>query len=364
MKRDQRAALPSGLEWPLSTWLEGASDLSRFRRRWLGRAPVVLPPRDGAWRSLAPGFEVLRDFVASGLPFQVVAERRYDRSGESRRLGRALARGETVYVPQVHQVLPRLMRLVVAIRVALMGPLREECSFLFLAEGRGREGMGLHHDGEVDSFWLQLEGRRTVTIGPPVPRGTAEDLAAGLVGSRREGWVTSDLQPGTLFYMPARIPHRVLYHDRSLALSLTWQVLDARRAWRLRGRLAAGRRPAPSEVASLTDWDVVSGRADPIPPPSRHRLFTQVPAVAGPLSRGGREFPLWIAGGETLSLPATALPLARHLARMPAWRWAPAGRGGPDWLALLIERGVLAQRDLPLRIVPSDPSALDGWRFA
>ncbi len=363
MKRDQCAALLSGIEWPLSSWFAGASALARFRDRWLGRAPVVLPPRDGAWRSVAPDFETLRDFVASGLSFQVVAERRYDRSADPRRLGRALARGETVYVPQVHQVLPRLMRLMVAIRAALMGPLREERSFLFIAEGKGREGMGLHHDGRVDSFWLQLEGRRTVTIGPPVPPGTAQDLDHGLIGSRREGWVTSDLQAGTLFYIPARIPHRVVYHGRSLALSLTWQALEPRRARQLRDRMAAGGGPAPSEVTSLTDWDVVSGRADPIPPRSRQRLFTQVPAVAGPLSRGGRQFPLWIAGGETLWLPAAALPLARHLATMPTWP-SSAARGGPEWLALLIERGVLARRDLPLRIVPSEPSALDGWRFA
>jgi hypothetical protein len=33
-------------------------------------------------------------------------------------------------------------------------------------------------------------------------------------------------------------------------------------------------------------------------------------------------------------------------------------------LAPLIDTGILGPRDLPLRIRPDDPGALDGWRFA
>ena len=51
-------------------------------------------------------------------------------------------------------------------------------SFLFLVDGRGREGLGLHHDDEVHAFWLQLAGRRTVTLGHPVGRGTPQELPA------------------------------------------------------------------------------------------------------------------------------------------------------------------------------------------
>jgi hypothetical protein len=40
---------------------------------------------------------------------------------------------------------------------------------------------------------------------------------------------------------------------------------------------------------------------------------------------------------------------------------ASRGRGT---LEPLVRRGVLGERDLPLRIVPEDASALDGWRFA
>src|SRR4030095_5549768 len=109
------------------------------------------------------------------------------------------------------------------------GPGREECSCLFLAEGQGREALGLHHDGEVDAFWLQLEGRRLVTIGPPVPPGTPEELPARALPARvgahpsAHGWWTGPLEPGTLFHLPPRTPHRVIYRGRSLALSLTWK---------------------------------------------------------------------------------------------------------------------------------------------
>ena len=44
--------------------------------------------------------------------------------------------------------------------------------------------MGLHHDGPVDAFWLQLEGRRTVTLGAPVAPGTPQDLPAMVRGPR------------------------------------------------------------------------------------------------------------------------------------------------------------------------------------
>ena len=91
-----------------------------------------------------------------------------------------------MFLPQVHQVLPRLARLMVALRHAFCGPFREECSFLFVVAGAGRAGMGLHQDGAVDSFWLQLEGRRTVTTGPQVPRGTRADLDEKVIG---RGWV-------------------------------------------------------------------------------------------------------------------------------------------------------------------------------
>jgi mannose-6-phosphate isomerase-like protein (cupin superfamily) len=247
-------------------------------------------------------------------------------------------------MPQIHQVLPRVARLMAALRASLFGPGREETSFLFIVNGKGRQGMGLHHDGEVDSVWVQLEGRRTVTTGPPVPRGTRADLdEARMIG---RGWITRQLEPGSLFYMPPRTPHRVLCHGRSLALSLTWKT---------RTKPPTGARAA----AALTTWDVVEGRAEPIPRTSRDRLWTQVPVFAGPVDRKRGDFPLWLPGG-VVRLPARAHSLAGRLSTMPSLRYLDLDRGSQP----LLDAGILGARDLPLRIIPKNPRGLDGWRFA
>lgn len=331
-----------GARSPLSTWFAGPAAVARFRRSRLGRAPSVLRPRDHAWRTIAPPFADAVAMAAGGLPFQIVDERRYDRRADPRRLAPALRAGATVFLPQVHQVLPRLMRLMVALRVALLGPLREECSFLFLVEGRGRTGMGLHHDGPVDAFWLQLEGRRTVTLGPPVPRGTPPDLPASPDGGR--GWRTLTLDPGTLFHLPPWTPHDVVCHGRSLALSLTWRQSTAR----------ARRAGAAARARALADWDVVSGRVDALPPRARRRLFTQVPAIAFRASL--------VMPDGALRLRRDMLPLARRLALMPDFPRPSRDERGT--LAVLAEHGVVGPRDLPRRIVPARVRALDGWRFA
>ena len=241
----------------------------------------------------------------------------------------------------------------VALRATFLGAGREECSFLFLAEGQGREALGLHHDGEVDAFWLQLEGRRLVTIGPPVPRGTPEDLPASRIparGVRRgapgPGWWTGALEPGSLFYLPPRTPHRVIYRGRSLALSLTWK------------RPRRGARP---DAAATVEWDVASGRADRVPPTRRGRMYTQVPAVVESRRAAPDSITLRVPGGA-LRLPARAGAAARRLAAMPVWAGVrPASAGS---LADLVEYGLVAPRDLPLRILPASSKALDGWRFA
>jgi hypothetical protein len=335
---------PGRARSPLDTWFTGPGALARFRRERLGRAPIVLPPRDTAWRSSAPGDAEAIAMARAGLPFQIAQERRYDRRADPRALRRALAAGATVFVPQIHQVLPRLMRLMVALRVALLGPAREECSFLFAVEGRGRTGMGLHHDGPVDAFWLQLEGRRTVTLGPRVARGTPEDLARPSRQGR--GWRTVDLAPGTLFHLPPWTPHDVVCHGRSLALSLTWREPGARAR-----RIA---RRAQSRAVALAAWDVVSGIVPRMPPRSRTHLFTQVPALlAGPA----------IATPDgVLPLPLPSRALAAQLALMPSFP-TPRSRRARAALAPLLEHGILAPQDLPLTILPDNPRELDGWRF-
>ncbi len=331
---------------PLATWIAGEAGLARLRRR-LGQAPLLLLPRDRQWRRLTPNWAGCLALARSGLPFHAVAERRYDRSANPRRLAPALESGATVYLPQAHEVLPRVARLMVAIRAGLLGPFREECSFLFIVDGQGRDGMGLHHDGPVDAFWLQLAGGRTVTIGPPVGPRTPQDLDNALAERGGPGWRTLDLRPGTLFYLPPFTPHRVICRGRSLALSLTWTRPRRRRA------------TARARAASLASWPVVSGRATVIPVVSS-RLWTQVPAVVE--TANGRASLLTPAG--RVALPGSARPPSRLLATMPSLpRSALRGRHRQA-VEQLLAHGVLDTRDLPLAILPADPASLDGWRFA
>jgi hypothetical protein len=319
--------------------------------------PVALRPQDRRWRSLAPGFGALPSIAAAGSPFHVTVEDRVDRSADMRALPRALASGKTVLFPQIHQVLPRLARLMVALRVLFIPLFREERSFLFAVHGRGLPGMGLHHDGGVESFWLQLEGRRRVIIGPPVAAGTPERLAGPPPGGR-PGWTTLDLSAGSLLYLPARSPHQVVGHGRSLAVTMTWS-----RPRRLPGGRAGAREAGRAGAAALDDWDIVSGQAESIPRASRRRLWTQVPATAGPVSPHSGTFRLRVAGGDVLVLPAASHPLASRLATMPSLPVAH-GRAERAARAPLIAHGVLGPRDLPMRIIPGDPEALDGWGFA
>ena len=317
---------------PLASWFADARAIRRARRR-LGAVPILFRARDRAWRSLAPGFAELLRLARTGLPFQIAAQRRYDRSGRASRLGPALRDGKTVFFPQIHQVLPRVMRLMVALRAEVLGPRRDETSFLFLVDGAGREGLGLHHDGEVHSFWLQLEGRRTVTLGAPVRRGTPQELPDR--DAHGPGFSTRALPPGSLLYLPPRTPHRVVCYERSVALSLTWSVTRARRA--------------DAAVA----WDVVSGRVATQPASSRTRVWTQVPAIAAGTT-------LTLPDGGAVRLRHVTTPIAAQLASMSSFPRAALGDAGPE----LEAHGIVGAQDLPQVVVPDDPAALDGWRFA
>jgi hypothetical protein len=328
---------------PLTSWFSGAAAVARARSRLSSpcRAPVLFRARDRAWRALAPPFDDVVALTSQGLPFQIAAQRRYDRAGRVARLRPALADGKTVFLPQVHQVLPRVMRLMVALRAAFMGAGREETSFLFLVDGTGREGLGLHHDGDVHAFWLQLEGRRTVTLGRPVARDTPQELP-DRAGRRDAGFTTRALPPGSLLYLPPRTPHRVVCYERSLALSLTWSV---------RPRRASG-------PDTLVAWDVTSGRVPVIPSSSRTRVWTQVPAVATRVDRHG--VTLALPEGARARVPRAAGRVVQELGMMGSFRRDALG----DALPALEAHGIVAPQELPLVVVPDAPASLDGWRFA
>ena len=341
---------------PLATWWSDAS-LARFSTRTLGRRLALLRARDRQWRSLAPPFDRLVELIGAGVPHQVALERRHERAPDPARARAALAAGATVFFPQAHQVLPRVARLMVALRAGLLGGGRAECSFLFLVEGRGREGMGLHHVGGVDAFWLQLEGHRTVTLGPPVARGVPEELDDDVAPGRR-GWQTLTLPPGSLLYLPPRTPHRVVCHERSLALTLTWG--GARRARHAARAMHSEARDADQRARVLTAWDVASGHVEPWPAErTRSVMWTQVPIALGRANGRRGDVAIWVAGDQAV-VAATSRSLVKRLAAMPAVRGA---RAAAD-VAALRALGILGDEDLPLLVRPDAPAELDGWRFA
>ena len=287
---DPRRAMVS----PLGSWFPGDRALAGFHRRALGRVPAVLPPRDRAWRAIAPDFAACVRMAGSGLPFQIAAERQVDRSGDPRRLAAALASGQTAYLPQVHQVLPRLMRLMVSLRSAFFRPApgsaREECSFLFIVEGAGRAGMGLHHDGDVDAFWLQLEGRRTVTIGPRVPPGTPEELEDRTPRrGRRAG----------MAHLRPRARHAVPPAGADTARGRVPAPLAGRHA-HMEASRAAGRAlrapPAPAGGAPLVGRGVRIRRAD---------------SAGAPRARSGPRCPSSLAGSAASATFACGRPTAK-----------------------------------------------------
>jgi hypothetical protein len=70
---------------------------------------------------------------------------------------------------------------------------------------------------------------------------------------------------------------------------------------------------------------------------------------------------VWTPDGEGPRLPAAPWSWADRLSLMPLLSRTLAFAAG---LEPLIDAGILGPQDLPLRIRPDDPAALDGWRFA
>jgi hypothetical protein len=85
----------------------------------------------------------------------------------------------------------------------------------------------------------------------------------------------------------------------------------------------------------------------------------QVPAVAGPRTDTGFDL---VTPDGVLRLPAATRPFGDRLALMPSFV-PPLGASARTALAPLLDHGILAPQDLPMRILPDDAGALDGWQF-
>jgi hypothetical protein len=388
---------------PLQSWFEtipGPAELPSSLAH-------VLAPRDEAWREIVPGYETCVELTRLGLPFHAVREGMHEEEPQHAEIPSYLREGKSIILIQPHELMPRLMRLIVALRAAFFGPFQEESAYLFMTEGRGQPGMALHHDGEAHSVWLQLAGTRTVALGPQVPPGTELEPEPAAFGMAGPGWSTVQLTPGSLFFLQPRVLHKVVCHERSLALSLTWEPTpgdEVMAAWLklaagTSSGLFAGIAAAPDPVAlsariqrachelaegpggwedlgrrlyseRLTRWDLVAGkpvqdlpglpRDAPASRPARGLLWARRPAVLD----------ADVGGAATLFTGLESFPVARpesvprELASMPCWKAAAWSGADPQLLETLLAEGILASTDLPLLIEPEDLDELSGWDFA
>lgn len=387
---------------PLHSWFP-----SPVPARMLPAGPHrVFPALDQDWRHLIPGYEACVAFTQMGLPFHSVLEGSHDTEPDHERIPEDLKDGRSIVLLQPHEVMPRLARLMVALRATFFGPFFKESSYLFMTEGLGRPGMALHHDGDTHCFWLQLEGRRTVTLGPPAAEGS--EIEPDSIDPSGPGWTTLELTPGSLFYMAPRILHRVVCRERSLALSLTLEPLrgsEVLSEWLERvcetnpailadlprvdeaaafgSRLESNlltlvmlARQLPYQgnrffLESLTEWPVAEGRAVralpgvsepfPVPPPDSSKLWTHRPAGVW-FDEAGT--PRLVAEETTIPISGPLdPPLLDQLRIMSCGERSVWGRADSTLAVRLESEGVLSRHDLPVLIYPDDVDSLEGWDF-
>lgn len=199
-------------------------NLSAYRKAARRKRPLyrLLAPADFDPLALRPAD--LDGLLKRGVPFHMAVERRQDERPRLRDVGSRLAAGETLFLVQPHEYLPRLRRLIWQSGAALGFAGRPAASFLFRVDVPGRLVMGLHDDGDSDLLWLQLAGERYLKFGTPLAKGRVRSLKAA--DGATAGWFEGGLEAGSLLYVPPHAPHNVQCRKPSLALSVYWEAVS------------------------------------------------------------------------------------------------------------------------------------------
>ena len=92
--------------------------------------------------------------------------------------------------------------------------------------------------------------------------------------------------------------------------------------------------------------------------PAAAGVWTQVPAIATAVSARGAD--LVLPEGERVHVRGASKAAAQGLATMACFSREALGEA----LADLESHGIVGAQDLPMTVVPDEPAALDGWRFA
>lgn len=199
-------------------------DLSEYRKAAQRRRPLYRPLSADDFAPLAMRPRELDSLLARGVPFHMAVEKHQDERPGLRDVAKRLAAGETLFLVQPHEYLPRIRRFIHRAGLALGFAGRPAASFLFRVDAPGRLIMGLHDDGDSDLLWLQLEGERYLKFGTLGATGRAKRLAAA--DGKSAGWFEGGLETGSLLYVPPHAPHNVQCRKPSLALSVYWETVS------------------------------------------------------------------------------------------------------------------------------------------
>jgi hypothetical protein len=263
--------------------------------------PLVTPLAETAWRSLAVTPADIDGLLARGVPFHLAVNKVQDIRPALRTVPKRLAAGETLYLVNAHEYMPRLRRFVYQLGRASGFAGRPFRTFLFRVDAPGRLVLGMHDDGDTELAWLQFAGERFTTFGSRGATGPKRSLRAA--NGNRAGWFEGGLAPGDLIYLPPYAPHNVHCRKPSIAVSVYWEPVNA--------------------AAAAGDWLLDIGAPD-------GRSFPPARAVAGMLRKGaaaagGEAYARWLAGVATddgaHDRPAAAnrAPWAAKT-RVSAWR--------------------------------------------
>lgn len=368
--------------------------LSEYRQAARRSRPLyrLLGPADFAALAMRPGD--LDPLLARGVPFHMAVEKKQDERPSLRDVAPRLAAGETLFLVQPHEYLPRIRRLIYQAGAALGFAGRPAASFLFRVDVPGRLIMGLHDDGDSDLLWLQLAGERYLKFGTLGATGRAKRLAAA--DGKTAGWFEGGLETGSLLYVPPHAPHNVQCRRPSLALSVYWETVSPlsmagefaesvkapRHLRRLPTRreveaaLAYARREVAHEYAS---WAALKATADggrDRPPDPRGadweapdlRISAWRAFVVVPRSR--TTLALAAAGDRLLEFPARSGPALAQLTHygvttrreLDAQRGRMTAQELTSLLQILASEGLVTAGDLP-PVGAFDTADLTGWDY-
>jgi hypothetical protein len=201
---------------------------AQWRQAARNRLPRLLTVSPAQFDALHVDAAAIDRLLAAGVPFHMAGDRQQDERPRVADAAKRLAAGETLYLVQPHEYMPRLRRFLHqrSREAGFLG--RPARTFLFRVAVPGREAMGMHDDGNMDLAWVQLEGERFVTFGTQYAKGRKRALRSA--DGKTAGWFQGGQPAGTFLYLPPWSPHEVRCRKPSIAVSIYWEQVSPEEA--------------------------------------------------------------------------------------------------------------------------------------